>query len=264
MSRLYNLSHNEDHADADRTGFKSIGSNNSRNLIGIQPRPSQANKENLYVMDFTPLKYLYLDPTVAQRILGYGDEVFSESWLNYFISTWNKNDSKVYTEKIIPEALSFLKKQAVSDYPKFSFSFNYRVKANGGKYFTFLQTATYFHDPVNNNALAAASSIINITDYKCDSNIIHIAEKNVEHFSTCSRNVLFKSIYFPDKAECALSKRELEIFEAIYAGLSSKEIARKLFISINTVNNHRKNILRKTNTNNTYDMVKYAKDNGYF
>jgi len=41
-------------------------------------------------------------------------------------------------------------------------------------------------------------------------------------------------------------------------GLSSKQIAGKLRISQNTVMNHRKNIMKKTNTKNAAELIKHA------
>lgn len=51
------------------------------------------------------------------------------------------------------------------------------------------------------------------------------------------------------------SKRELQIFKMIADGMDSKEIAEKLFISVFTVNTHRKNILNKSACNNAVELV---------
>ena len=58
-----------------------------------------------------------------------------------------------------------------------------------------------------------------------------------------------------------LTKRELEILKLICDGLSSKDISEKLFISINTVETHRKRILLKLNVKNSVGVVKYAMEN---
>jgi DNA-binding NarL/FixJ family response regulator len=58
-----------------------------------------------------------------------------------------------------------------------------------------------------------------------------------------------------------LTKRELEILKLICDGLSSKDISEKLFISINTVETHRKRILLKLNVKNSVGVVKYALEN---
>lgn len=58
-----------------------------------------------------------------------------------------------------------------------------------------------------------------------------------------------------------LTKREMEILKLICDGFSSKNISEKLFISINTVETHRKRILMKLNVKNSVGVVKYALEN---
>jgi DNA-binding NarL/FixJ family response regulator len=60
------------------------------------------------------------------------------------------------------------------------------------------------------------------------------------------------------KHEDVLSKREKEIIHLITQGLTSHEIAEKLFLSTYTVDTHRRNILRKLDLKNTAMMVLYA------
>lgn len=51
------------------------------------------------------------------------------------------------------------------------------------------------------------------------------------------------------------SDRELEVLAYIAKGYSTKEIAVKLFISENTVENHRKSLFRKLKANNMADLI---------
>lgn len=55
-----------------------------------------------------------------------------------------------------------------------------------------------------------------------------------------------------------LTKREKEIARFIVSGLTNKEIASSVNISINTVQFHRSNIMKKLHLKNTADLVKYA------
>ncbi len=55
-----------------------------------------------------------------------------------------------------------------------------------------------------------------------------------------------------------LTDRELEILKLISLEYSGKEIGEELFISSNTVETHRKNLIRKLNVKNTIGLVKYA------
>lgn len=63
-------------------------------------------------------------------------------------------------------------------------------------------------------------------------------------------------------AAVPLSRREVEILKLVADGLASKEIAWHLNISINTVNNHRQRILRKTSTRNSPEAITYASERG--
>jgi two-component system, NarL family, nitrate/nitrite response regulator NarL len=55
-----------------------------------------------------------------------------------------------------------------------------------------------------------------------------------------------------------LTEREQEIVKLIVKEYSNKAIAEKLFISERTVETHRKNIFRKTNTTSLVGLVKFA------
>ena len=55
-----------------------------------------------------------------------------------------------------------------------------------------------------------------------------------------------------------LSEREMDVLSGICKGLSTQEIADKLFLSKRTVDTHRANILEKTGSKNTASLVVYA------
>ena len=78
-------------------------------------------------------------------------------------------------------------------------------------------------------------------------------ERMIGYISNQSQNL-------PNNSE-SLTKREIEVMQQICEGHSSKLISEKLFISINTVETHRKNILMKLNVKNSIGIVKYAVEN---
>ena len=65
-----------------------------------------------------------------------------------------------------------------------------------------------------------------------------------------------------DKAELnavpVLSSREKEVLQLIADGFTNPQIATKLFISLHTVDSHRKNLLTKFAVNNTASLIKLA------
>ncbi len=58
-----------------------------------------------------------------------------------------------------------------------------------------------------------------------------------------------------------LSNRELEVFKLLASGKSVADIAKELFLSVNTVSTFRARILEKMDFHNNLELIKYAVDN---
>jgi len=67
---------------------------------------------------------------------------------------------------------------------------------------------------------------------------------------------------FSDFCE-SLTDRESEILLLICKGLTNNEIAEQLMLSKRTIDKHRENLLQKTQSKNTANLVIYALKNGY-
>ncbi|RUA29940.1 MAG: DNA-binding response regulator [Bacteroidetes bacterium] len=67
-----------------------------------------------------------------------------------------------------------------------------------------------------------------------------------------------------DSDVVAISKREKEVLRLIIDELSNQEIADKLFISIRTVEAHKRNLMEKTGSKTLAGLVKYAISNFLF
>lgn len=60
-----------------------------------------------------------------------------------------------------------------------------------------------------------------------------------------------------------LTKREKEILQQVAEGMTNQEIAQRLFISPQTVDTHRKNLMAKLDIHSVAGLVKYALRHGY-
>lgn len=58
-----------------------------------------------------------------------------------------------------------------------------------------------------------------------------------------------------------LTSREKEVLELIANGMTNNEIAQQLFLSVTTVDTHRKNLLSKFNCRNIASLIKFAVQN---
>ncbi len=55
-----------------------------------------------------------------------------------------------------------------------------------------------------------------------------------------------------------ITRREKEVLELIATGCTNAEIAERLFVSVSTIDTHRKNLLEKFNVRNTASLVRLA------
>jgi hypothetical protein len=87
--------------------------------------------------------------------------------------------------------------------------------------------------------------------------------KNGYHFYIGDDHSYFR--YPDDKLlgeGCVFSKMEFIILKFLAEGLSSDQIASKLFLSIHTINTHRKNILKRTGQPSTNIVISDLKERG--
>ena len=65
----------------------------------------------------------------------------------------------------------------------------------------------------------------------------------------------------PKTKDFRLTEREQQVLDLLTTGLSNGEIGNKLHLSPRTVEKHVSNLLRKTDTNNRAELVRFALDN---
>lgn len=82
---------------------------------------------------------------------------------------------------------------------------------------------------------------------------VHLLEKQIN-----GNDDLPEKTYLEDEQQDILSEREKEIIVEVAKGLANKEIADKLYISINTVTTHRRNIARKLDIHSAAGLTIYA------
>lgn len=96
---------------------------------------------------------------------------------------------------------------------------------------------------------------------------IRIIAKGKTYYSQQVSSIIVQHLTNPNKPKVAkggvpLTKREVEVLRLIADEYSNPEIAKELFISIRTVDTHRRNLLEKLQAKNTAGLVRYAIKHG--
>jgi len=203
-----------------------------------------------YILDFSQSRFLYVDPFYENMLHLPKSKPSPEN----FICCLHPNDLKVLQQKIIPDVLHFFGRKPADIHGEFTISFNYRLRKSNGDYLCAMQRSSRILSSETGNSIAVTGFIIDISPFKEDSKMILNIERTSEKNNQLSSDS-FTSVYYPDAESHPLSNRELEILQQIGKGLCSKEIAKKLYISEFTVNNHRKKMLKKTGCRNTSELM---------
>ena len=134
-------------------------------------------------------------------------------------------------------------------------SFTLRLRNPAGKYYNHICQAYFFYSPGPHQAVYLLQVISKVEWYK-------MKKQEYHHYKGKDLS-LFK---YPDerllKIGPVFSQRELEIIKLIETGMSSKQIAEKLFLSVFTVNTHRSNILGKSGKIHISDLIYELKEQG--
>lgn len=213
-----------------------------------------------FVVDYTRNKYLYTDSS-KDSFLGYSLKYFNEAGPLFYVTLWNKADFEVLNKFIFPKTMSFLRSYQAPEQKNFYISLNYRLKDRKGNEYVIKQRSTIITTP-EGVPITAIGLAENITGLLPDSRIIHRIEELDKKNEFATSMVIYNRIYFPNEEDALLTKREIEVLKWLCEGLSSKQIANRLNVSVYTVNNHRQNMLEKTNSGNSLELFKYALANG--
>ena len=218
-----------------------------------------------FLVDFTTSKYIYVEESCF-NVMGYPVKWFMENGLVEYLSRWHEGDFEIINTKVFSDNLTFLKTISSEQFNDYIFSYNYRLKNPRGEYVTLLQRFSYVAGTVGSDPAGMVGVAFDITHYKNDTAIVHTIEKVVTNENGTMNQLVFKKIHpvydFVKGNKQFLSRRELEILSSISVGLSSKQIADKMNLSINTVSNHRRNMLSKTSCKSSSELINYAVKHG--
>ena len=180
--------------------------------------------------------------------------------MRYFWSRIHPDDIDKWL-KALNDLMEFtLAEIPVADRDRMSYTWNYRFKNNKGEYVNIIQNTTPLefdsdmkpiiglaHYTVLNSKImlpiTASAKLLNTNN-----------EYETKYYNNFSQKLLMDGI----------SNRERDIVRLLVLNYGSKDIADKLNISPNTVDTHRRNILKKLNISSTGELVGLLKFNAHW
>ena len=204
------------------------------------------------------LTFEYISKNMS-ACLGLDKRLFEEQGMRGFWSRMHPDDLDSWLLALNDLMKFTLSEISVKDRNKMSYTWNYRLKNSNDEYVNIIQNTTplefdsknkpiiglahytVLHPDINMQICASAKLLNSNNEYE------------TKYFNNFSQKLLTNGI----------SNRERDIIRLLVLNNSSKEIAKRLNISPNTVDTHRRNILKKLNVSSTGELIGMMRTNDF-
>jgi len=223
------------------TGFKGIDRKDP--LILELEEMMEINDQFLYIADLIHIKVIFTSKRSINMIGIEPDEVSPY----HFMEATHPND----IQRLNLGRATLIKKAQelyIAEKGNLLLSSSMRIRNAKGEYSNVLLQNYLFYTTIPYKTVFFLKIHTNIDWFK--------KIKNGYHYYIGNDLSFFR---YPDKKLLMMgnvfSNREFEIIKLIGSGLSSEQVAEKLFVSPNTINTHRRNILQKTGKTHISDLI---------
>tara|TARA_R110000787_G_scaffold43892_2_gene107462 strand:+ start:33954 stop:34724 length:771 start_codon:yes stop_codon:yes gene_type:complete len=189
--------------------------------------------------------------------LGLDSQNMKEKGMRYFWSRIHPDDVESWLSALNKLMDFTINEILEEDRKQMSYTWNYRFKNSKDEYLNIIQNTTPLDFDKEYKPIIGLAHYT-ILDSKIKMDVCASAkflnknnEYETKYFNNFSQKLLTNGI----------SNRERDIVRLLILNKTSKEIAEKLFISSNTVDTHRRNILKKLNISSTGELVALLKMN---
>ena len=233
--------------------FKSFGNANLENHIQKLIEFDKFlpyNSTFFCVTNTQELTFEYVSKNML-ALLGFDIDEMTKGGMRYFWGKIHPDDIDLWL-KALDNLMQFTMDEiTVDERSRMNYTWNYRIKNSKGVYVNVIQNTTPLEfDSENKPIIGLAHYTILNTNIKMDvcASAKYLNKNNeyeTKYFNNFSKKLLKDSI----------SNRERDIVRLLVLDYSSREISEKLFISSNTVDTHRRNILKKLNLSSIGELV---------
>ena len=207
----------------------------------------------IMVIDMHTNHYIYVN---RPKIIGFDSQEFIDGGMARVLLAFPAAHGYIMTHQIFPVMFKYFEEYSLQGKSKeLKVTYQTQLINKDGAVRWYEHTISVLSTDDHKRPRMLLKSVQDIQDYKKDSYIDFTITYTNEERNTV---VLFEERHLPEITNTVLSEREGQVLSLICVGLTSAQIADKLFISQHTVNTHRKNILRKTFCKGTADLAIFA------
>ncbi len=209
----------------------------------------------IYMHDYSQNRYIYISPSFC-NYLGIDYSIVLEDGFDSISSLIHPEDQLILDKSLFKKITSFLSsiyEKNEEEKQNYKFSYNFRMRKKDGNYISMSVISKVLTFNKKGKILLDFGLITPVNHILQTDKIILNISKSINDLDY---DTVLQEEYNPEvSADLQLTEREFEIINLLKQGMDSKEMADHLCLSQHTVRNHRRNILRKTNTNKVTELL---------
>ena len=212
---------------------------------------TEANKQFFFISDLIRMKILYTSSRSAE-LIGIPPKDVDPGILFSLTHPDDLSRHNVARTKLF----NLGHQMFIENNGKSMISTNFRFTGGQGEYINTLVQCYLFFSEIPYKTVFMLQVMTDISWFRSIKLGFHYySGKDLSLFRYPTENILMKGNIFTDS--------EFRIIQLLATGLSTEEIAARLFKSVHTISTHRRNILKKTGTGSTHELILDLKSNGF-
>jgi DNA-binding CsgD family transcriptional regulator len=174
-----------------------------------------------------------------------------ENGIPHFLSLIHPEEIKLWLDMLREQMDFCLDNFKIEERYKLDFQYNYRIRKQSGTYINILE------NQLNIMADREGKPVVGLGHFTVFGDGENIPIRATIRFlnDRGEYETVFQKIYGPAQIGETLTNRERDVLRLIAVGLTNEQISKKLNISKHTVITHRKNMLEKSNSRNTAQLL---------
>jgi DNA-binding CsgD family transcriptional regulator len=210
---------------------------------------SLVENSSLTIFDLFQKKYIFIRNRFID-LISYDRNKGIDQGYNYFFSLMHPDDVEFSIDTSL-RSMEFMLGVPPGERKDYKTIFEFRLRNKEGNYIRFIQQVVNLELDLRGNMwlilILMDLNPVQLKNKPMMRSLINLKDK---------RTYLFNDDR--EEKQAQLTKREIEILGLLAKGMASKEIAGQLFLSVNTVNNHRQKIIEKMDVSSTSEALAYA------
>jgi DNA-binding CsgD family transcriptional regulator len=207
-----------------------------------------------YISDFTTASNVFVHSNI-EGILGFLPEEFNDFGYIYELT---HPDDREFVFELTKRSISFAslcKKELFNEPFKSILTIDFRVKHKEGHYIKLNRQSCCFKMDIEGNMILSMSLFTEVSHLRKSETF------NVFYHGDTKNIFQFDDLIKKYQKDYKITIKEKVVLNMLADGKSATDIAQGLGLSVHTIIFHRKNLLRKTGSKNTAELVKFAFEN---